>query len=125
VRSNVRKSLVEHVRDGSFRSERHGHLLVTDPPLPAECPQPTTAFPALGRMWQSMVELQADARRVEPDARADVAVRFARICGEYCRLRERAAGVDDPADVIVGLRQVRDVNRYARAHAADGVTAET
>jgi hypothetical protein len=34
-------------------------------------------------------------------------VRFGRVLGEYCRLRERSRGVPDPEDVIDGLKELR------------------
>ena len=74
-----RLSFLEHIRRGSFRSERHADLLATSPPLPQECPVPSVAFPALAFLWSDLVRLQAAAAEARSSEEgADIAADFGR-----------------------------------------------
>jgi hypothetical protein len=105
------KTLVEHVRAGTFRPVRHGRLLAgEDLPVKPLHPDPS---PAMSRLWSHLRQVQTeyrDARSV--DVRHDLALGFSQSATAYLDAVERSRR--DPLKDLDGLREIVAVNRYAR-----------
>lgn len=105
------KPLVDHVRAGTFRPERHGKLLAgEDLPVRALHRDPS---PTMNRLWTRLRELQFEYRDVTSvDVRHDIALDFSRSATAYLDSVGRSRR--DPLNELHGLREIVTINRYAR-----------
>ena len=103
------KTLLEHVRAGTFRPERHGKLLAGEE-LPVR-PLRRGPSPAASRIWARMRELQHEYREVGPvEVRHDLARAFSQLANDYSSAAQTQR---DPLEELDGLREIVTVNRCA------------
>jgi hypothetical protein len=105
------KSLLDHVRDGTFRPRMHTAVLAREA-LPVKPPH-SNPTPAMNRLWSQLRDLQSEFRDVTSvDVRHDLALAFSRGVAEYLDAATRSRR--DPTKEIAGLAEIIAINRYAR-----------
>jgi hypothetical protein len=105
------KSLLDHVRDGTFRPRMHTAVLAREA-LPVKPPH-ANPTPAMNRLWSRLRDLQSEFRDVTTvDVRHDLARAFSRGVTDYLDAATRTRR--DPLQELAGLREIITVNRYAR-----------
>lgn len=98
------KKLIDHVREGTFRPERHATLLLgEDLPLTRAAGDSEAAR----RVWDRMRRFQTEYRRgIGPDLLREIAIDFSRAANELLEISKRADG-NHPDEVIAGLAELR------------------
>ena len=105
------KSLLDHVRDGTFRPRMHTAVLAREA-LPVKPPHPNPT-PAMNRLWSRLRDMQSAFRDVTSvEVRHDLALAFSRGVTDYLDAATRMRS--DPLEDIEGLREIVTATRYAQ-----------